>query len=226
MVVRTVVFDETILRCVREGGADTVLNLAAGLDARPWRLDLPPSLRWVDVDLPAISRYKSEMMQGETPRCRYEAVQADLTDAAQRDEVLARVGAESSRVLVVSEGLLIYLADEEAAALAEALHAQPSFQWWLADLASPALLQWMEKRWKSKVDMGAAHFRFAPAEGSRWFERHGWREVEWRGSLEEAFRLRRAPRSLWPWRLLGRFASAKRREEFRRFSGYVLLERT
>src|SRR5262245_36590036 len=53
MIVRTAVFDEIILDRVR-AGADLVLNLAAGLDARPWRLDLPATLRWVDVDLPGI----------------------------------------------------------------------------------------------------------------------------------------------------------------------------
>src|SRR5262245_15406547 len=41
MVVRTQVLDEIILRLVKEHGVDTVLNLAAGLDARPWRLPLP-----------------------------------------------------------------------------------------------------------------------------------------------------------------------------------------
>src|SRR5262245_57180702 len=46
MIVRTAVMDEIILRLVNEDGVDTVLNLAAGLDARPYRLDLPRSLRW------------------------------------------------------------------------------------------------------------------------------------------------------------------------------------
>ena len=43
MVVRTAVMDEIIMRCVQQG-ARTVLNLAAGLDARPYRLPLPPTL--------------------------------------------------------------------------------------------------------------------------------------------------------------------------------------
>src|ERR1051325_5307588 len=50
MITRTAVFDEIIMGAVRGKGVDLVLNLAAGLDARPWRLDLPPRLRWVDVD--------------------------------------------------------------------------------------------------------------------------------------------------------------------------------
>ena len=59
MITRTVVFDEIILDVVRRHDIDMVLNLAAGLDARPWRLKLPASLRWVDVDLPAMLDYKA-----------------------------------------------------------------------------------------------------------------------------------------------------------------------
>src|SRR5438034_11780974 len=44
MVVRTCVFDELIGRAVERDGVDTVVNLAAGLDTRPWRMALPPSL--------------------------------------------------------------------------------------------------------------------------------------------------------------------------------------
>ena len=92
MIVRTAVFDEIILECVRGRGVDLVVNLAAGLDARAWRLDLPESLRWVDVDLPAILEYKASMMAGRTPRCRYEAIATDLTDAARRDALFAQLG--------------------------------------------------------------------------------------------------------------------------------------
>src|SRR5678815_1669336 len=67
MIVRTAVMDEIILRCV-EQGARTVLNLAAGLDARPYRLPLPASLRWLHVDLPDMVEYFRERMAGETPR--------------------------------------------------------------------------------------------------------------------------------------------------------------
>src|SRR5262249_39141388 len=59
MVVRTVVLDEMVCRLVARG-VDTVLNLAAGLDTRPWRLELPSSLRWIDADLPDILEYKAQ----------------------------------------------------------------------------------------------------------------------------------------------------------------------
>src|SRR6478672_11211552 len=52
MIVRTQAFDEIIMECIDDRGADVVLNIAAGLDARPWRMNLPASLKWIDVDLP------------------------------------------------------------------------------------------------------------------------------------------------------------------------------
>jgi methyltransferase (TIGR00027 family) len=226
MIVRTAVFDEIILDRVRNGGVDTVVNLAAGLDARAWRLPLPSSLRWFDVDLPGILEYKHEMLREEKTACAYEAVPLDLRDAARRQALFSQIGADSQRTLVVTEGLLIYLTPEQAGTLAQDLHRPASFKWWLIDLASPRLLQYMLKSWGKTVAAGNAPFQFAPAESSRFFEPFGWRETEFRSTTDEARRLRREMRMMWFYRLLGTFASTKRREEFRRFSGYALLERT
>lgn len=66
MIVRTAVMDEIIARCVREG-AKTVFNLAAGLDARAFRLELPPSLCWFDVDLPDLIQYRREHLEDAKP---------------------------------------------------------------------------------------------------------------------------------------------------------------
>src|SRR5882762_3066298 len=68
MIVRTAVLDELIVR----DGVDTVLNLAAGLDTRPYRLQLPSSLRWIEVDFPDVIAYKQQQLKGERPVCRSE----------------------------------------------------------------------------------------------------------------------------------------------------------
>jgi len=224
MIVRTVVFDEIILDAIRTRGADLILNLAAGLDARPWRLELPESLRWVDVDLPGMTEYKAGVMAGERPRCRYEAIAADLADPAQRDDVLTRAAAGSECALVVTEGLLVYLSPEDVGALATALAARPAFRWWLTDLASPRLMKMMQKWWGKSVNEGAP-FRFAPAESAAFFARYGWREAAWRPTIEDADRLRRTPRGMWLWKLLGKLQPKRKQEEMRRFAGNLLLER-
>ena len=52
-VMRTVLFDRFIAEEIAQG-ADMVVNLAAGLDARPYRMPLDPSFPWIEVDLPGI----------------------------------------------------------------------------------------------------------------------------------------------------------------------------
>lgn len=225
MIVRTAVFDEIIRDLVHGGGVETIVNLAAGLDARPWRLDLPKNLRWVDVDLPDILRYKAEMLKDEPTRCAYEAVHADLRESATRQALFAQLGAFVRRTLVLTEGLLVYLTAEQVAALAHDLHTQSSFRWWLIDLASPRLLEWLRKRWGKRLEEGNAPFKFGPAEGTKFFEPLGWREAQYRSQIEEAHRLKREMPMMWLWRFLSRISPPAKREEARRMSGIVLLER-
>ncbi len=227
MIVRTAVMDELILRAVNRDGVRTVVNLAAGLDARPWRLDLPPKLTWLDVDLPDIQAYKRESLQGETPQCQLEWVPADLADPAARRVVLARVGSSPGPALVVTEGLLIYLEREQVMALATDLAATPNLRWWILDIASPALLKMLSKSWGRSVARGAP-FKFAPEEDTAFFEPAGWREVEYHSMWDESLRLKRTMRFARFWQLVGRVMTLfnpRKREEFKRFSGIVLMER-
>ncbi len=223
MIVRTAVMDEMILRAVERDGVTTVLNLAAGLDTRAYRLPLPAACRWIDADLPDILSYKEEQLEGERPRCAYEMARVDLSDATQRRALLQRVDNVDATALVITEGLLVYLTSENVAELAADLHAHPSIRWWLTDLGSPKLLEMMERWWGKQLAQGNAPFRFAPAEGAAFFEPHGWAEVEFRSMLHESVRLNRTIRFGRFWLWLSRRAPKKKREEGRRLSGVVLL---
>src|SRR5919109_5024040 len=111
-IARTYLFDKYIARLVQQG-TDLVVNLAAGLDARPYRMELPPSLRWVEVDLPEILDYKEDILRGAKPVCALERVRLDLSNHDARRGLFARLGREATNVLAVSEGLLIYLMRDE-----------------------------------------------------------------------------------------------------------------
>ena len=226
MVVRTAVMDELILRAVARDGVHTVVNLAAGLDTRPYRLSLPAGLRWIEVDFADVLAYKEEQLASEKPRCQLERVAVDLTDGDGRRELFRdAVSGGGGGTLVVAEGLLVYLAPAEVATLADDLQAA-GFAWWLIDLASPQLLKMLSKTWGRKLEEGNAPFRFAPPESTQFFAPHGWAEAEYRSMWEESVRLKRTMPMAWLWGLIGKFYSKKKREEFRRFSGIVLLQRT
>jgi methyltransferase (TIGR00027 family) len=226
MIVRTAVMDELIVRAVQRDGVHTVVNLAAGLDTRPYRLPVPRSLRWIEADFPDLLAYKEEQLAGEKPRCQLERVAIDLTDGEKRRAFFQdAVSGGGGGTLVVAEGLLVYLEAAEVATLADDLHAT-GFAWWLIDLGSPGLLKMLSRSWGRKLEAGNAPFRFAPAEGTRFFEPHGWSEAEYRSMWEESLRLKRTMPMAWLWNLVGKLYPKRKREEFRRFSGIVLLQRT
>jgi methyltransferase (TIGR00027 family) len=191
-MARTVLFDQFITEAVRDG-ADLVVNLAAGLDTRPYRMDLPKTLRWVEVDLPGILDYKESILKGAAPVCLLERVRLDLSDEAGRRALFARLAEGSSRAVVVAEGLLIYLSPEAVASLGRDLAAVPPFRTWITDLVSPALVKMMIARGGDMIAAAGAPFKFAPPEGPDFFVPLGWKPVTMASLLKTAGRFKRLP---------------------------------
>ena len=175
------------------GGVDVVINLAAGLDARPYRMDLPSSLRWIEIDLPGLIQYKNEALANEKPRCVVERIALDLADAGGRRKVFAELAERAANALILSEGLLIYLSDAEVGALAHDLAAQRGFRNWVIDLSSPGLLKIMDKRVNSPLRQAGMPLKFAPAEGPEFFAKFGWTATEVRSFFKTAAKLKRLP---------------------------------
>lgn len=135
LVIRTVAIDRLILRAI-ELGADTVMNLGTGLDTRPYRMALPSTLRWIEVDFPHLIDFKNEKLALETPVCHLERLAVDLSSVPDRRRHFARVGSDAKKVLVLTEGLVPYLSADDAAALSEDVYAVPTFQYWIQDLST------------------------------------------------------------------------------------------
>ena len=218
LIVRTQVFDELILNAVQRDGADVVLNLAAGLDTRPYRLPLPPTLRWVEVDLPELLAHKERELAGESPVCELERVRLDLSDVEARRALFERVGGMGKRVLVASEGLLLYLTPQQVAPLAEDLYRPESFRWWITDLLSPALRERLHRTWGSHLKGASSLYEFAPEEGAGFFRPYGWGTAEFRPVFDEGRRLKREMPMAWLLAWIGR-------RSFGNGAGVALLER-
>lgn len=189
-VARTYLFDQFILEQIQQG-ADMVVNLAAGLDARPYRMALPAALNWIEVDLPEILAHKEEILGNEKPVCALERVRLDLADVTGRRRLFQDLGSKSRRALIVSEGLLAYLTEDEVGSLAEDLAGPGSFQNWLLDFGSPALMKMLQKRMGAQLTQ--APFKFAPATGPEFFTPHGWKLARAESVFKTAARLKRLP---------------------------------
>jgi len=190
-IARTYLFDAFLMEELHQG-VDMVVNLAAGLDARPFRMDLPPSLKWIEVDLPEIVEYKQDVLAPDAPNCQLERVALDLANVSARRELFEQLARRAEKALIVTEGLLIYFTEEEAGSFAKDLSALNSFQIWILDLASPGLLKLLKDRMGKEMGEGAV-LRFASAEGPDFFRRFGWEPIKTKSLLKTARRLQRLP---------------------------------
>jgi len=192
LIARTKVLDDLVERLIREARVDRVVNLAAGFDTRPYRLELPAGLRWIEVDLPPVLDEKAALLADASPRCALERLPCDLSDRAARQAVFARAGAEG-RVLVITEGLLIYLEPAQVAELARDLAAVPTFQLWAMDVVNHRILRVLRRQWGKELVAGNSEMKFGPEERLKFFEPHGWHELWSVSLLTEAVRLGRPP---------------------------------
>ncbi|HSP32858.1 MAG TPA: SAM-dependent methyltransferase [Thermoanaerobaculia bacterium] len=203
-------------------GVDMVINLAAGLDTRPYRMDLPASLQWVEVDLPEMIDAKEPVLAAHKPVCRLERVRLDLADATGRRRLFAQLGTRARKAMIVSEGLLIYLTRDQVGRLAGDLANVPSFQRWVTDLANPVILRMIQKAMGRRLEAAGAPLHFGPPEGPAFFEQHGWRVIDFESYLHNAARLKRVNFLL---RFFAKISNPKKYVANRPWSAAVLLGR-
>ncbi len=219
-VARTYQVDRFITEQV-EQGVDMVINLAAGLDTRPYRMALPPTLQWIEVDLPAILAYKEEILREEKPVCVLERMQVDLSNIEARRALFAQLGRRAKKALIITEGFVVYLGRDEVTAFARDLAAQPSFQSWVLDMASPGLLKMLQKNLGALSQAGSP-LKFGPEEGPDFFQSCGWSPAEVHSLLKTAAQLNRLTFGM---RLLALLPASNGRQGSRPWGGVCRLAR-
>jgi len=175
VIRRTHVMDGLILRVLGKHRISTVLNLGCGYDTRPWRLRIPSCVTlWIDADSPSVLERKRQVMNSVPSRCPvlYRPVRID----SQKDEYehagmerLLEKASVSPNLLVITEGLLVYMTTQQVSMLTAQFSAQlPPRCWWITDLVPHPALALMN----AKAD--GRPFRFAPREGPEFFSALGW----------------------------------------------------
>jgi methyltransferase (TIGR00027 family) len=203
-----------------------VVNLAAGFDSRPYRLELPSSIQWVEVDLPEIVDAKRKVLQNEKPLCKLEIIAEDLGDEVRRRNLFSNLNQRAKNIMVMSEGLLIYLNDEKVSSLATDLHAQQHFHYWLIEVTSPKVLDWINRRWRHHFQAANAPMAFAPIDWRNFFAEHGWDAVNFENLAHTARRMNRQPVMMRAYNFIGSFFPAWYEKQVRLWeSGVALLRR-
>jgi methyltransferase (TIGR00027 family) len=185
VAIRSYFLDELVAHAIAEHCFETVLCLGCGLDTRPWRVELPADLRWIEVDFPAMLDYKTTLLASEQPKCRLEHIPADLNDATARHAILAAVG--KARGLMVTEGLLTYLPAETVEALVVETASISPIRHWLLDLASPDLARRMGVDSYQAVENVRAANHLNGVEILATLRRNGWTTSQWRSYARDAW---------------------------------------
>jgi len=183
--LRCRVIDEMLAEAIVAHGIQVVVILGAGLDTRPYRLDLPPSLRWIEVDFPGLLNYKSQLLAFEKPKCHLERMAADLTDAIQRQAVFSAAGSQPG--LILTEGLLLYLPRSTTDALATEPVRLSGIRYWLLDVAASVLMRNAHRGDFDDVEKVRAKDRVQGQEIVNLVHRNGWRLKAKRSYTNEAF---------------------------------------
>ena len=185
--LRCRVIDEMLTEAIATYGIRVVVLLGAGLDTRPWRLDLPPELRWIEVDFQGILDYKTELLASERPRCRLERMAADLTDATERQAVFAAAGNQPG--LILTEGLLLYLPASTTGALATEPMRLSGIRYWLLDIAASVLTRNAHWNQIEDIERVRAQDRVEGQGILDLVQRNSWSLTARRGYADEGFRI-------------------------------------
>ena len=139
VAVRSRFIDELLLDALTTKNIATVVCLGCGLDTRPWRLEVPSDLVWIDVDFKTILDYKDSVMRDARPKCRRTQLTADLSDATERLRTYGAVG--PAPALMLTEGLLMYLPAATVEALASEAGRKSGIAYWISDITTTAFSQ-------------------------------------------------------------------------------------
>lgn len=191
VVIRTYIIDQ-FLQELLKSGVDTVINLGAGLDTRPYRMNLNPDLKWIEVDFPNIINLKNEKLKEAKPKCQLTRLALDLSDEATREEFFNQAAGESQNAIIMTEGVVPYLTNEEARSLAGSLFKRDSFKYWITEYYSPEILKFLRTPKRLK-QMENSPFLFYTENWFEFFRESGWNEDQTKYFGEESQKLGRTP---------------------------------
>ncbi|KAI1259218.1 polyketide synthesis O-methyltransferase [Xylariaceae sp. FL1019] len=113
VALRTSLYDGWTTSFLSRHTRATVLHLACGLDSRNQRVKwTSPDVRWIDVELPEVVAIRRQVLPTTLSGQDYQLIEADITDAAWLEDIPT-----DRPVLVIMEGLISYLREDEGRSL-------------------------------------------------------------------------------------------------------------
>lgn len=191
IAVRTSVIDKMLNDVIYDKNIQQVVHLGAGFDTRPYRMSLPKSLIWWEIDHTQIIDYKAKTLSSTDANCDVFSQKIDLNNVDEMICFLNEKVDTRKRTLVLSEGLLIYLNEETVTDYLSIFSNMHHFSHWITDIGT-------KNNKSSEMDKSTSQFgelldymKFFTHPEERIFIDNNWKIVEQKDLAIEAIELSR-----------------------------------
>ena len=157
VIARTILLDTMAKQYIAEHQKSTVINIACGMDTRIYRVD-NGQIRWINLDLPETIAVRKRFLQEDG---RISMIAASAMDESWADQV----GVVSGDILVIIEGLTMYLSGQDVKQMLDiiASHFEVNAVTVFLEYMSPLVV----KRVKEKsIDRSGAKFTWGANSGA------------------------------------------------------------
>ncbi|MCM1146181.1 MAG: class I SAM-dependent methyltransferase [Lachnoclostridium sp.] len=139
VIARTILLDSMAGDFIRKNPECTVINIACGLDTRAYRLNISESVRWYNLDLPETIEVRRLFLEenGHISMIAKSAMDEGWADVIEKPK---------GRVLVIIEGLVMYLSESDVKKILSIISNRFHF----ADVIMEIMNPWVVKNFKEK----------------------------------------------------------------------------
>ena len=185
-VIRHRIIDDLLRDEIRRDARQTVFLLGAGFDSRAYRLS---GGQWIEFDAPELIAYKNECLPVAECANPLRRVAFDFDNELLRDGLAPF--ASSERVLIVLEGVLVYLDSDAICTLIADLTATFPHHVLIADIMTRAMFRTYARSMRRRLDAEHAALQVTEDDPTRLFTTAGYTAAQ-RISIPGALALTRA----------------------------------
>lgn len=154
VVARTIVLDRMVKDFIQTHPDATVINIACGMDTRFYRVD-NGQIRWYNLDLPAAMDVRKKYIDEQE---RVILIEASAMDETWADQV--KTGGEP--VLVIVEGLTMYLEQEDVKQILTIIHTRFAEATVYIEILNP---KFVKRKIEKSIRQSGAVFTFGARSG-------------------------------------------------------------
>lgn len=160
----------------------TVVIIGAGFDSRAFRLK---GGRWVELDEPQVIAYKNERLPASQSPNELERIPIDFSTDSLEEKLWSFVG--RNPVVVVIEGVFMYLEEDTIKQLLQTLHRVFPHHKLICDLMTRVFFEKYGRTIREKITGMGAHFKLTTDDPEALFLQNGYRRTGWFSMIEKAF---------------------------------------